>query len=94
MHEVIRAKALPGYRLHVWFDDGTEGTADLSSLVGRGVFKAWQDPARFSEVFVDHETGAPSWHGGIDLCPESLYEEVTQVDSAALKTRGIADGME
>jgi hypothetical protein len=94
MHEVVRAEALAAYRLHVCFDDGTEGTIDLSPLVGKGVFEAWLDPARFAEVFVDPDTGAPSWQGGIDLCPESLYEEIVQGGSAAPRARGVAESSE
>jgi hypothetical protein len=44
-YRIEAAKALADYHLWVRFADGTQGTVDLSSLVGKGVFKAWQDPA-------------------------------------------------
>jgi len=31
-------------------EDDAEGTVDLSDLAGRGVFKAWGDPAFFRAV--------------------------------------------
>ena len=53
-----------------------EGVVDLSHLVGTGVFSAWEDPAQFEAVEVA-EFGAPEWPGGIDLCPDSLYMQIT-----------------
>lgn len=73
---VVSAKALPEYRLRVKFQDGAEGTVDLSDLVGKGVFAKWKDPRVFAAVFVDQETRTVAWPGGIDLSPESLYEDV------------------
>jgi hypothetical protein len=76
MHRITKAQPLPGYRLHVRFDDGIEGEIDLSDLVGKGVFASWNDPAEFRKVFVDTESHTVAWPGGIDLCPDSLYEDV------------------
>jgi hypothetical protein len=77
MQRVVTVRPLDGYRLSVRFDDGAEGVVDLSDLVGKGVFAAWTDRDRFLEVAIDPETGALAWPGGIDLCPDSLYEEAT-----------------
>jgi hypothetical protein len=77
MHQIVRVEAAEGYRLKLRFGDGTEGMADLSGLVGKGIFEGWKDPACFAEVSVDPLTGAPAWPGGVDLCPDSLYESVT-----------------
>lgn len=68
----IAVKALEGYRLWLRYSDGIEGEVDLSHLVGRGVFKAWQDKAFFEAVHID-EAGAVSWGEEIDLCPDALY---------------------
>ena len=76
MHRVTKALPLPGYRLSVSFDDGAEGEIDLSDLVGKGVFASWADPAEFRKVFVDPESHTVAWPGGIDLCPDSLYEDI------------------
>jgi hypothetical protein len=35
------------------------------------------DREEFEKVFVDPESETVAWPGGIDLCPDSLYEEVT-----------------
>ncbi len=74
--KIIDAKALPNFRLTLRFDNGESGVVDLSSLVGRGVFEAWNVPAVFESVSVTDE-GAVRWPGDIDLCPDSLYLQMT-----------------
>ncbi len=76
MHRIVEAHALPDYRLRLRFDGGAEGVVDLSELVGRGVFAAWQSPGAFDQVRVDALTGTVSWPGGIDLCPDNLYRDI------------------
>ena len=78
MHFIIEARAMDGYRLWIKFDDGAEGVVDLSDIVGKGVFTAWDDPARFREVRVDPEASTVVWPGDIDLCPDTLYEDLTK----------------
>jgi hypothetical protein len=77
MARIVDAEARPDYRLGLRFDDGTEGEVDLSSLVGKGVFAVWSDPAAFARVLADPESGTVAWPGGIDLCPDQLYHDVT-----------------
>jgi hypothetical protein len=76
MHRIMSARPLPGYRLDLRFDDGVEGEVDLGHLVGKGVFASWQDPAEFAKVSIDPESRTVTWPGEIDLCPESLYEDI------------------
>jgi hypothetical protein len=52
---------------------------DLSELVGKGVFKRWEDPREFSQVFLDAESGAPSWPGELDVAPDALYHELAGI---------------
>lgn len=80
MHRIIEVKALPGFKVWLKFSDGIEGTVDLSNLAGKGVFEAWNDPKHFESVYVDPESHTVAWPGGIDLCPDSLYAEVTGID--------------
>ncbi len=74
---VAAVEALPEFRLHVRFVDGTEGTVDRNALVhspGAGVFASLADSALFAQVFV--ELGAVSWPGEIDLAPDAKYPEI------------------
>lgn len=76
MHRVVEARALPGFRLWIRFGSGLAGEIDLSDLVGHGVFAAWNEPSAFDRAYVDATSGTVAWPGGIDLCPDSLYEDL------------------
>lgn len=74
---VAAVEALPGFRLHVRFLDGTEGTVDLTALIhspGAGVFAALADPLLFAQVRIEY--GAVTWPGEIDLAPDAMYAEI------------------
>ena len=79
MKRIVDVEARTGYRVWIRFADGIDGEIDLSDLVGSGVFNVWQDPSEFRKVVVDRETGTIAWPGGIDLCPDTLYEDVIAV---------------
>ena len=74
--KIIDAKTQPGFQIELRFDNGESGVVDLSSLVGRGVFESWNVPSVFESVSVTDE-GAVRWPGDIDLCPDSLYLQMT-----------------
>jgi hypothetical protein len=69
---------LDGFKLALQFADGVHGVVDLSRHATRGVFKAWQEPGFFGRVQLTDE-GAVEWPGGLDLCPDALYLEVTKL---------------
>jgi hypothetical protein len=74
---VAAVEALPGFRLHVRFVDGTEGTVDLTALIGSpnpGVFAALADPSIFNQAHIEY--GAVTWPGEIDLAPDAMYAEI------------------
>lgn len=76
MARPIDVKALPNFRIWLRYDDGTEGQVDLSDLAGRGVFKAWDDPAFFNSVRLGSH-GAIEWGPDIDICPDAMYLRLT-----------------
>jgi hypothetical protein len=76
MLKLIEARPLPGYRLHLRYADGVEGDVDLSSLVGKGVFRLWNDPKAF-ERFSIGSAGEVRWSDAVDLCADALYLEIT-----------------
>jgi len=68
---------LPGFRLQVRFNDGTEGTANLSGLLtspDAGVFAPLRDEKFFSQVALHY--GAVTWPGELDLAPDAMYEAI------------------
>lgn len=77
MHRIVVAQALDGYRVKIRFADGVEGEVSLADLVGKGVFATWKDPDQFAKVSISPETHTLTWPGGIDLCPDTLYQDIT-----------------
>ena len=65
-----------GYRIWLHYSDGAAGEVDLSHLAGRGVFKAWGD-RKFFESVGFRESRAIAWGNDIELCPDSLYIQLT-----------------
>ncbi|RME74104.1 MAG: DUF2442 domain-containing protein [Chloroflexi bacterium] len=76
MFKPIEVKALPDYKLWVKYADGVEGEVDLSHLVGKGVFVLWNDYAAFEKVYIG-EHGEIAWSDEIDICPDTIYMEIT-----------------
>jgi hypothetical protein len=74
--KVIQVKALDGYRIAVRFNDGVEGVIDLSNDIWGPVFEPLKDPAFFAQVYVDPEWGCVTWPNDLDLCPQSMYEDI------------------
>jgi hypothetical protein len=60
----------------VKYSDGTEGVADLSDLVGKGVFALWNDYEEFKKVHIG-ASGEIAWSEEIDLCPDAIYLRLT-----------------
>lgn len=81
MYRITQVQPRARYRVWLRFEDGTSGEVDLSDLVGKGVFRRWRDEREFQRVFIDRETGTIAWPGGIDLAPDALYRDVSQVRS-------------
>jgi hypothetical protein len=76
MKQIIAFEVLDNYRVRLRFDDGVEGVADLSALVGKGVFAAWRDYEFFRQAYVA-DYGSLTWPGELDLCPDALWLQVT-----------------
>jgi hypothetical protein len=72
----IAVKALPGYRLWIRYSDGVEGTLDLSDLVGKGVFVAWENEQEFEKAHIG-PSGEIFWSEEIEMCPDALYLWIT-----------------
>jgi hypothetical protein len=86
---VIRVLRLGGYKLKLWFNDGTAGDWDFSELATREtgpMVEPFKDPAFFNQVFI--ECGGLAWPNGFDWSPEALHADmaaagVLKVESAA-----------
>ena len=77
MKKIVKIKVLKDYKLDIEFADGTTGIADVSHLVGKGVFSLWEDYDEFRKVLIG-QMGELCWGDQIDLCPDALYLDVTR----------------
>ena len=72
----VEVKPLTNFRIWLRYEDGTEGTIDLSDVAGHGVFSAWNDPTFFGSVRLGSH-GAIEWGADIDICPDAMYLRLT-----------------
>ena len=77
MFRIIKVKPLPQYKLWIQFKDGSEGVVDVSYLLNKGVFSKWNEPGEFEKVGIG-SSGELIWGEDLDLCPDTLYMEITQ----------------
>jgi hypothetical protein len=70
---VTSVEPLEDHRLHLKFEDGTEGDLDLSGWNWSGVFEPLEDPSYFRRVTLDEELGTIVWPNGADMAPETLH---------------------
>src|SRR5215470_4280532 len=76
---VAHLEVLSGFRLHVCFKDGTEGTVELADFINSasaGVFAALRDENLFRQARV--ELGAVVWPDKLDLAPDAMHWEIKQ----------------
>ena len=72
---LVEVRPEKNFRLFVRYNDGVSGDVDLSAYLGKGVFRAWEEPGLFEKVRLA-AAGHPEWPGGIDLCPDALYMQL------------------
>jgi len=87
LKDVVTAEPLDRYRVHLRFEDGTEGVLDLEHRLSfRGVVAPLKDLSYFRQVRVDSELGTVVWPNGADPDPDVLYSQLTgqpiEVDTA------------
>jgi hypothetical protein len=76
MYKITEVKVLSNYNVWLKYSDGTEGTVNLSHLVDKGVFSLWNNYKEFRKVSIG-SLGELVWGTEVDLCPDSLYLQIT-----------------
>jgi hypothetical protein len=74
---VADLEVLPGFRLRVRFNDGTEGSVDMRAFINSsaaGVFAPLRDENRFRQASI--VMGAVTWPGDLDLAPDAMHREI------------------
>ncbi len=75
----VEVKPLDDYKIHLKYEDGTQGELDLSHLKGKGVFKFWDDYKNFKKVYIDPVTHSIAWSDEVDICPDNAYIKIKDV---------------
>jgi Protein of unknown function (DUF2442) len=79
LKDIISAQAIHPHQIHLRFEDGIEGTIDLTQIIEfSGIFAPLQAPDYFATLQVNPEIGTITWSNGADLDPDVLYAIVTQ----------------
>ena len=76
MVRIVSAEPLPGCRLKVRFNDGLRGVFAVEPERRGGVFLKLLEPSVFDAVTVNPDFGCVEWPGGVDLCPDTMHDEV------------------
>ena len=71
---VIRAEYRGDFRIHLVFNDGSQGTIDFRPWLDGPVFEPLADVGYFQRFFIDG--GTVAWPNGADFAPETLHEAV------------------
>jgi hypothetical protein len=79
---VVHAEYRGGHRIHLAFNDSSEGTVDFEQWLNGPVFEPLKDPKFFRRFFV--EGGTVVWPNGADIAPETLYDAAQAARSAPL----------
>ena len=66
-------KTIDDYKLILTFEDDSVRIFDMKPLLGKGVFKELKDEKLFKTVKVSFDS--IEWANGIDVDPETLYED-------------------
>jgi hypothetical protein len=72
-----KALAKTHYKLHVEFEDGVEGTIDLSKWVGKGVFEYWINEENFKYFKITPDKKL-QWNEDIDMDPDAFYLQLIE----------------
>jgi hypothetical protein len=78
LKDIVKAKPLKDFHLHLEFEGGANGEVDIRKLVKfTGVFEPLKDETFFAKVDVNPEWGTVFWPNGADFDPDVLYSMVT-----------------
>ncbi len=77
---VVELEVYEPFQIRVRFDDGAAGVVDLSDSASVGdIFARWSDERFWRSAHIVADSRAVAWGDGseIDICPLSLYLDVT-----------------
>lgn len=90
IHDIVDVEVTGDYELRVTFDDGAVRELSLAGQLDGPVFEPLRDPALFSQVTVDRESGTVTWPTGADLDPIVIYEGSPPLNARSVDVSGRA----
>lgn len=85
LYQVTDFKIVGAYRLHVFFDDGSEQTIDFQPVLAGEMWGPLRDLALFNQVTLDPVAKTLVWPNGADFDPETLRNWPDYVDELAAR---------
>lgn len=82
LHTIKKVEYLEDYKLKLTFNDRKQKIVDLKDLSKakkNTVFYPFKDIEFFKSVKLDRSYGTIVWPNGVDLCPDTLYMEGTEI---------------
>ena len=70
---VTTVKPVNNFQLELTFSNGEEKVLDMKPFLDTGRFIQLKDESVFASVVCT--MGSIQWQNGLDLCPDTLYEE-------------------
>ncbi|MBI5324615.1 MAG: DUF2442 domain-containing protein [Ignavibacteriae bacterium] len=78
MHDIIEAKYIENYKLHIYFKNGVDGVFDFEDYKYRdGLFSNFKDLNYFKDFKINKDIGTICWHGDLDIAPDTLYYKIS-----------------
>ena len=69
---VVKAEYVADHRVHLWFNNGSEGEVDLANSLDGPIFAPLKDVDYFRQFRLEGHTLA--WENGADFAPEYLHQ--------------------
>ncbi len=69
---VVKAEYVADHRVHLWFNNGSEGEVDLTKSLDGPIFAPLKDADYFRQFRLEGHTLA--WENGADFAPEYLHQ--------------------
>lgn len=82
MLEVTSAEYMGGHCLRLCFNNGHEGTVDLSEALWGPMFEPLRDVAAFQRFELSPVLHTICWDNEADLAPEYLFEKMVEQSNA------------
>jgi hypothetical protein len=91
MVRIQDVQPLEGFKVRLFFTDGTQKDVDLERYLHGPIFEPIKDdPLIFRSVRVDKELGTVVWDNGADIDPDVLYLDLTPAWMEKAQEREIA----